>query len=763
MPAGPQTHFRHLPIQRKLTVGAVDDPLETQAEAMADRVMRMAQPAFIQRKCAHCDEEEKAQRKPLTSFIQRKADVGQSQASPTVSNRIEASRGGGSPLPVTTQTFMESRFGADFGGVRIHTGSEAGHLSAELNAQAFTVGSDIYFNQGKFAPESASGQHLLAHELTHTIQQGGARTGINRMSQEDEVDLLSSGTTAPEQIQRQEIPLTRSQEIARSNTSPGEASVSLQPMSISIYNFAIDSYQLKAGHRQVLAEITSLLSHQNALNWRVDVTGHADSSGEPVVNDPLSVRRANEVRRFLRRQLGARITSHGEGEDVPFESNETVSGRDRNRRVDIIFLSESRIRHDDVEEAPEELERQRRTRIDIIIRQRRRRQRRTTDDTQEDNRSFCERHPIICALGGGSILIPVILCGLFWEACLCLAVPSLCTLPPPPPPPTDDDPDRKTPPAHACVVDATLPSGDLPVYATWPLLMLQEPFWMFVAFRDNQEEGCECHCGEFRQNVRGFFETEYADGSVDRRPKSLFPGIFLDETTFQEDGNGAADSGYGHRSHAKKAISNDDEETFDAFFDTQANGCYYLGNDKPGFSSIVAPDGVVRRTMFLEFEGGPVDTCLVPGVATSLRQHWSTWRVRGEIRKPAGPHTPPTPTTTPPRPTGAGGSPGQVVRVTPRPTNHSPRSGHPSAYAGGIASTAGVGDVADMRLAFRIDGRSEVFYAEIRIRVVSANADAITIETMNDTTLNLSPAGATEVLLAPHRRVPILRALLRRF
>ena len=188
MSAGQQTHFRHLPIQRKLSIGAVDDPLETQAEAMADRVMRMPEPSFIQRKCAHCEEEEKAQRRPLTSFIQRKAEAGGSQAGPAVSSRIEASRGGGSPLPAPTQRFMESRFGTDFGGVRIHTGSEASHLSGELNAQAFTVGSDIYFNQGKFAPESASGQYLLAHELTHTIQQ---TDGVARMIQRtvDQVEI----------------------------------------------------------------------------------------------------------------------------------------------------------------------------------------------------------------------------------------------------------------------------------------------------------------------------------------------------------------------------------------------------------------------------------------------------------------------------------------------------------------------------------------------------------------------------------------------
>ena len=69
---------------------------------------------------------------------------------------------------------MESRFGADFSGVRIHTGSGAEGLSASVSAQAFTHGNDIYFNSGKFSPGTEAGGHLLAHELTHTIQQGAS-------------------------------------------------------------------------------------------------------------------------------------------------------------------------------------------------------------------------------------------------------------------------------------------------------------------------------------------------------------------------------------------------------------------------------------------------------------------------------------------------------------------------------------------------------------------------------------------------------------
>ncbi|PSL44804.1 uncharacterized protein DUF4157 [Chitinophaga niastensis] len=165
--------LQRLPIQYKLSVGAVDDPMEAEADSMADQVMRMPETSFIQRKCAHCEEEEKVHLKPLTTFIQRKSDSSNQTVSNSVSDSIAATRGGGNAMPATTQSFMENRFGTAFSDVRIHTGDYAVQLSRDLQAQAFTVGNDIYFNSGKFSPESDSGKHLLAHELTHTMQQSG--------------------------------------------------------------------------------------------------------------------------------------------------------------------------------------------------------------------------------------------------------------------------------------------------------------------------------------------------------------------------------------------------------------------------------------------------------------------------------------------------------------------------------------------------------------------------------------------------------------
>jgi hypothetical protein len=120
--------------------------------------------------------------KPLAETIQRVSNstAEVSTAPSHVENGINSSRGGGSVMDQSTRNFMETRFGTNFSGVRIHTGSEAIQMSRELNAQAFTVGNDIYFNQGKYSPNTDNGKHLLAHELTHTIQQGG---GIGRKVQ----------------------------------------------------------------------------------------------------------------------------------------------------------------------------------------------------------------------------------------------------------------------------------------------------------------------------------------------------------------------------------------------------------------------------------------------------------------------------------------------------------------------------------------------------------------------------------------------------
>ena len=121
----------------------------------------------LQMKCAECDAEEDS------GHVQMKGNT-EGVASSNIESQLNSSKGGGSPLPDETRTSMESAMGADFSNVRVHTGSNAVQMSQDLNAQAFTHGSDVYFNEGKYNPSGTEGGRLLAHELVHTVQQGAA-------------------------------------------------------------------------------------------------------------------------------------------------------------------------------------------------------------------------------------------------------------------------------------------------------------------------------------------------------------------------------------------------------------------------------------------------------------------------------------------------------------------------------------------------------------------------------------------------------------
>jgi len=201
--------FKPITIQKKLSVGLANDSYEVEADNMANKVMRMTEPSqqnvsqtgsLVQRKCTACEQEEKIQKKSLaeniTPLIQSSSPEGGGQASSHVERQINNSRGGGSSLDNPTKNFMETRFGTDFSDVKIHTGSQAVQMSRELNAQAFTVGNDIYFNEGKYSPNSDSGKHLLAHELTHTVQQ--EKSNIRRqLMGEPEPDFVDMRDGAP--------------------------------------------------------------------------------------------------------------------------------------------------------------------------------------------------------------------------------------------------------------------------------------------------------------------------------------------------------------------------------------------------------------------------------------------------------------------------------------------------------------------------------------------------------------------------------------
>jgi hypothetical protein len=146
----------------RLPLSKPNDPAELEAEETAKKVMRMREPA---------PPTPKAQPVPAKGTLQRVETRSTAAAVPSAA-RVNIP--GGSPLPTGVRSAMEPRFGASFSNVRVHTGESAAQQSAGLNANAFTVGEHIFFGRDKFQPQSDAGRHLIAHELTHTIQQGAA-------------------------------------------------------------------------------------------------------------------------------------------------------------------------------------------------------------------------------------------------------------------------------------------------------------------------------------------------------------------------------------------------------------------------------------------------------------------------------------------------------------------------------------------------------------------------------------------------------------
>ena len=200
-------------IQAKLTVGAADDVYEQEADRVAQDVMSgaaanegvqrqevpeeeemMLKRADIQRE--GLEEEEMMlkradiQREGLEEeeMMLKRADIqradvdmsGSFDVDDNVEGQINSLKGSGQTLPGETKSFMESSFGQDFGDVHVHASSESDSLNRSIGARAFTNGSDIFMRSNEYNPDSTQGKELLAHELTHVVQQTGGKAQAKR-------------------------------------------------------------------------------------------------------------------------------------------------------------------------------------------------------------------------------------------------------------------------------------------------------------------------------------------------------------------------------------------------------------------------------------------------------------------------------------------------------------------------------------------------------------------------------------------------------
>jgi len=180
-------------LRPKLKIGAPNDKYEQEADRVAEQVMRMPEPQahniikmqnnlqgnIAQRKCLGCEEDELIQRKTINNgSVQLNKNTTNSAL---INNTSESALGKvntGFPLPSSERKFFEPRFGHDFSNVRIHTGNNADAASRDINARAYTHKNNITFANGEYTPGTVQGRRLMAHELTHTMQQSECNSGV---------------------------------------------------------------------------------------------------------------------------------------------------------------------------------------------------------------------------------------------------------------------------------------------------------------------------------------------------------------------------------------------------------------------------------------------------------------------------------------------------------------------------------------------------------------------------------------------------------
>jgi len=162
-----------LPIQAKLTIGQPNDKYEQEADRVASEVVDwMNAPVTTQ------PEQDELMSKPK---LQPDSVKGGMAATPELESSIQQARGSGKPIAESIRKPMEKSFGADFSGVRVHADAQSDQLNQSIQARAFTTGKDIFFRQGEYNPASRGRQELIAHELTHVVQQSSGDVQISRM------------------------------------------------------------------------------------------------------------------------------------------------------------------------------------------------------------------------------------------------------------------------------------------------------------------------------------------------------------------------------------------------------------------------------------------------------------------------------------------------------------------------------------------------------------------------------------------------------
>jgi outer membrane protein OmpA-like peptidoglycan-associated protein len=313
--------------------------MRTRVRAAAAKAPLAAQHAPLRRL------QERDTRAPSGLLQRRAADTVAPRQIPAVVRSVLGTRG--QPLDSGARAFMEPRLRHDFSHVRVHANPQAAESASAVGARAYTVGNDLVFGAGQYAPHSDIGRHLLAHELTHVVQQAKGGVGTDVESKANiAADRVSAGVPISDEVLEGS---PGGLQKAEKGDAPG-AGASAAPSPVSskageppIDEFEFDKADIPPQHLARLAALrTSLINSPNAT---VTLIGHTDTVGKESYNLGLGTRRAAAVRDFLTKEHGVnpsriKIESRGETEpaagEPPAKLDPDKGERDpKNRRVEV--------------------------------------------------------------------------------------------------------------------------------------------------------------------------------------------------------------------------------------------------------------------------------------------------------------------------------------------------------------------------------------------------------------------------------------------
>jgi hypothetical protein len=287
-------------IQAKLSIGEPNDKYEQEADATASKVVQQInspmQDQSVQKQ-ESMEEEEELQMKPISSIqreaaigeeeelqmkslVQRRENFGGGEASTDLESSIQRARSSGQSLDPNLQEKMGQAMGADFSSVKVHTDSQSDQLNKSIQAKAFTTGQDIFFRQGEYSPSSTGGQELLAHELTHVVQQNGntvqrrkkvqMKPDLQLHQEEDEVQMKPDLQLHQEEDEVQmkpdlqlhqeedEVQMKPDLQLKAESTSTSCQCSSCNPSSVSIQRKATQSGDVRDLLNRKLADIVNI-------------------------------------------------------------------------------------------------------------------------------------------------------------------------------------------------------------------------------------------------------------------------------------------------------------------------------------------------------------------------------------------------------------------------------------------------------------------------------------------------------------------------